>query len=500
MGERGVRQGEGRRREVDAGERLPAGLVTPEELRLLLSPAPGAEGCPVLLLGPGPDRLESVASLLRGRGLVVTPAVNCYAALDALRRRPGGGVVAFAGSLPPDVGWYLDRLRAIDPGVRVCLIRDGSREPLPAGVPAVGPDLPGEEVDRLVNALGPGAPGEAGTTETGAVPERTQGPDPFLALRFLLEARLAGRPVEEGLLRWAAEDPAVRGWVDQEDRGGELRLRARAAAGEDRAGMLAAVLDRLGALGGRVREATAEGPFALFPRGAGDEGAVALWFREAAGAEYLARGLHLLGPLLAAVPDGRPGGDRDRLLSLLGSRMAAAERRGTRLGLVVFEGGPEGSPVRLSRMVRGLLRGSDWVEPLGTRVYVILEEPERGVFPILAARLQELPGSGRLRVAALGWTPLDGSASRLLERAEETLRSGGRGEWVPSCEGSPSPGPDAPTGQNPPPHRGAGSGSPAEQPRTASSEPKSPAQTGGSRRTGDGWDTPSNGRGLRGET
>jgi hypothetical protein len=441
------------------GEPGPESVLTPEERRALLSPAPAAEGYPVLVLAPGPDQLSSLADSLRDRGLAVIPALNCFAALDRFRRQPYAGFVAFAASLPPDVGWYLGRLRGVNPGVRICLIRDGRAEPLPAGVAAVGPGLPGEELDRLVAFLGVASlpearKGVAGETRGAggqrpffpasleAEPPDTppsgelRPPDPFLAIRLLWEARLEGRPMEDGLLRWAGEDPAVRGWVDQRDQGGELQLRAAADTGEDRAGMLTALLDRLGSLGERVVEPTALGPFGIFPRGEGEDGWVALWHREDAAAAHMVRGLHGLAPLLASVREGTPVPcGRERFVSLLGSRMRAAERRGGRLGLLLFAPGGDGEVARLSKMLRALLRGGDWVEPLGDRVVVILEEPERRVFSALGARLRELPGVDGLRVVALAWTPLEGSSARFLEKAEELLESGDHGEGIPGLAG-----------------------------------------------------------------
>lgn len=433
----------------------PESVVTPDELRALLSPVRSVEGYPVLLLAREADQLSPLAALLRSRGFAVTPAVNCFAALDWFRRQPYASFVAFAACLPPDVGWYLGRLREVNPEVRVCLVRDGAPKPLPPEVPTVGPELSDEELERLVVLLGPPSLPEVGkapakstagagraepvvSTRLEAEPRATPppgkppAPDPFLAVRFLLEARLEGRALEEGLLRWAEEDPAVRGWVDRRDQRGELLLRAGGDAGEDRTGMLTALLDRVQTLGGGVTDPTALGPFALFPHTGGYDGWVALWHREPEAAEQIVRGLRQLRPLLASVRGGQPApSGRERFVSLLGSRMRAAERSRGRLGLLLFAPAQDREVARLAKMLRALLRGGDWVEPMGDRVYVILDEPERRVFSAIGARLRELPGLERLRVVALAWTPLDGSAARFLEKAEKLLEAGDQGEGVP---------------------------------------------------------------------
>ncbi len=433
----------------------PGSVLTNEELRALLAPGPAEGEEPVLVLAPGAEDLAAIAARLRERGAAIVPAVNCFAALDLFRQRPYLGLVVFASALPPDVGWYLARLREADPGARVCVVRDAEgKTQLPEGVPAVGPELGDGEWDRLFGCLGLSAPAEK--REEGAVrpaptrrgtdqapsaqtverpPAEPRPPDPFLAFRALLEARLVGKPMTEGLLRWARQDPGVRGWVEQREEGGELRFRAAADPGEDRHRMLALLLGQVDAAGSGFAEPTAVGPFGVFPSPLDRGSWVAVWHRQAAEAQRMVLGLHSLAPLLAEVGNGGgapPAADaRERLTSLLGSRMRAAERREGRLGLLLFAPGSEEETSRLCKVLRALLRGGDWVEPIGERVYVLLEEPDRRVFPALGARLRELPGVERLRVVALGWTPLDGSAAHLLERAEQLLDSGEGGEGIP---------------------------------------------------------------------
>ena len=65
-------------------------LLTPEELRELLSPLEGIQdndGDPVLLLTHRPEDVEAVSVFLTRHGVRVVPARNRYAALDLFRKR-----------------------------------------------------------------------------------------------------------------------------------------------------------------------------------------------------------------------------------------------------------------------------------------------------------------------------------------------------------------------------------------------------------------------------
>jgi hypothetical protein len=142
----------------------------------------------------------------------------------------------------------------------------------------------------------------------------------------------------------------------------------------------------------------------------------------------------LVDRVASAIPRAEASG-RDRFRSLLESRMGAARRRDARLGLLVFRPGPGESPEQLCHVLRTLLRGGDWVESMGGRVYAVLEETDKGTFDALGERLRNLPGVDRARVVALGWNPAEGDASRLLERADRILAEGGVGEALRGLSG-----------------------------------------------------------------
>jgi hypothetical protein len=449
----------------DRGEHQPASVLSGEELRALLSPAPG-EGAtdPVLLLAPQPEDASPLRARFQEAGVAVLGTVNCFSALDLLRARPCRGLVAWASALPADLTWYRSRVREIDPALRLCVVQDREDRSLPADLPRVGPALGEAAFQKLLDHLGVSAsrPRVSAPAHHGAAPraseptpkqtrevspstappqppeQRTSQPDPFLAVRALLEARLAGKSPEEGLLRWARQDPGLRGWVRQGEEKGEIRLRAAADPGGDRKSMVLVLLEQLAQGGPSLREPVSFGPFAVFPHSLAKGSWVAVWHRDAAAAERTVRGLQAVIPLLrelAPVTPHAPGDRaRDRLVSLLGTRMHAAERRQGRLGLLLFEGRRDDA-AQLCKVLRALLRGGDWVEPIGSRVYVILEEPDQRVFAALGSRLRELPGVDRLRLVALGWTPLEGDAGQLLERAEGILDSGGQGEGLPGVTG-----------------------------------------------------------------
>jgi len=414
----------------------------------------------VLLLAARPEDAPPLAARFQEAGVPVRQALNCYAALDLLRAHPYRGLVVWASALPEDLSWYRSRLREIDPTLRLCIVRDREGRTPPPDLPWVDPAsgetsfrrllahlalpsrpdrssaaAPLREMERIQEEVPPGLPASTShvaVERTSAPPARQ--PDPFLAVSALLEARLAGEPPEEGLLRWALQDPGLRGWVRQEENG-ETRLRASADPEEDRKSMVLLLLEQLAATEPAAREPASYGPFAVFPGTLAEGSWVAVWHRDEAAAERTIHALQPLIPLLRELAPGSPhiwgDGARDRLASLLASRMRAAERRQGRLGLLLFEGGQAADATRLCKVLRALLRGGDWVEPIGSRAYVILEEPDQRVFAALGSRLRELPGIDRLRVVALGWTPLEGNAGELLDRAESILGSGGQGEGLP---------------------------------------------------------------------
>jgi hypothetical protein len=98
-----------------------------------------------------------------------------------------------------------------------------------------------------------------------------------------------------------------------------------------------------------------------------------------------------------------------------------------------------------------LLRGSDGVEVVGNRVYVILDEPTEDVLRALDTRLKESPDIDRAldtrlkespdidrrRTVVLGWDPSKGRAAELLGRAEGILHQETTGENLRRVSDSP---------------------------------------------------------------
>ena len=67
------------------------------------------------------------------------------------------------------------------------------------------------------------------------------------------------------------------------------------------------------------------------------------------------------------------------------------------------------------------LRACDWLSSDQNRVYVILDDPQKGWSSAVAARIQQLPRAGSLRIAGYGWDPSGCDARTLMERIEQLL-------------------------------------------------------------------------------
>ncbi len=433
-------------------------VVSAEELAALLA-GDAQTPDPLLLLATRADDVEPVSAACRSLGVPLVVAAERFQALDLFRARPYAGFVAAGELLPPELGWYEGRLREVDAAIAVWIVCDPGGPRPDSDVPVLPRPLHVPSLTELWGGLRRGAsPAAPAAPDTGEgpppkqerqepaadPPERTadRGEDlptalPLRALHSLLEARVAGRSGRQGLLAWAAREGALRGVAEVEERGGELRVRAHARQPDQRREMLLLLLQQLGDAGARSAEPFAAGSFTVFPAGREDAAELALWHRGAQEAAAFARELTAVLPLLDALEPKRaadPAGvSRDRFVELLASRMRGAERRNGRVAILLLETGPEDSPQRVCRTLRAVFRGGDWVEAVGRRVYVILDEPDRGVFQALGARLRDLPGIDRLRVVALGWNPLDGGAAELVGRAERILEGEGAG-------GEPLPG------------------------------------------------------------
>ncbi len=405
----------------------PAGVLSDDEIQALLGPGPAPGSDPVLVLCPDPAEVGVLEDRLRAANRPAVTAADRYEALDLFRARPYAGVVVAAEALPPDPGWYLDRFREVDPAVRIAVVHDPGAEPPAGAAVAVSRPLTRDKVDLLLPPAG--SPLPPPVPEEPAVPPRSAAPgQPSVPVQALLEARVRGEGVAEALRRWADTAPEVLGWAEIENGGGEWRVRAR-AGGQHPRQLVLLLLQALDGRDGHLDGPLAVGPFSLFPvRGPGRR-YLALRLPDEAASRALVAGIGPLLPLLDRLAPVSPrlgeGDARERFVALLGSRMRGVQRRRGRLALLVVEVPAGDEPGRVCSLLRSVLRGADWTEPVGSRVYTILDEPDEGVFAALGARLRTLPGIERFRVAALGWSPADGGeAADLLARADRMLAAG----------------------------------------------------------------------------
>ena len=427
----------------------PASALTREEIDALLgSEASQAEDPKAILLVPsGPNRAMALRREFGAHGVPFVVCSTPYEALDLSRKRPWAALIADLAALPPNPDWYFARLRRVDPKIRLCFLSDGSPNPPPSEGPTFGWPLKEADWENLRRLVSAGAPPQP--EPPGKVPERDSEPppavirpppqpdpnppgpptDPLRAVQTLLEALVDGETMREGVERWALHDPSIRGTVVVEDDPKTLRIDARANVRGERAGMVRALLESLGEPGRLLAETTSLGPFSVIPTSGGDAAPyVAVWHQDP---ETARKTLRRLGPVLDLIRRlervSAPGatGGRDRFLALLASRMRAAQRRGGRLGIMIFESGTTSETLHLSRALRSALRGEDWIEVAGSRIYAILEEADQGRCRALVGRLKGLPRLQGLRIVALGWKPLEGSAEDLLDRAERLLAGSG---------------------------------------------------------------------------
>lgn len=443
-------------------------VVTEDEIREVLSPlgeSGGSDLAPVLLLAARPEDERWLAAFFEGRGVSVATANSSHLAFDLFRAHPYSAFVASRDALPSDPAAYLDRLRAVDGSIRFVVLQEAEEDPLPAPVRTVARPLSETSLDPVFGfppatrpASGPAvvksaAPrprpvpdaSDSGATTAPPTPARGSGPrpEPLRAVQALLEARLNGRDFGEGLRRWATTDPAIHAWVEARE-GAESEFQVGGGDRDQRRRTLAAFLEHLDGWDEGSGEAAARGPFTLFPLSPQGRRVAALLHADSGAAEEALAGLRPFLPLIDMVTPPETSGDADaargRFVALLESRMRAAQRGAGRLGILVLEGASGDRPREMGQALRSLLRGGDWVEPVGRRVYAILDCPDGEVFHSLGERLQELPAADRMRVVALGWQPGDGEAGDLAARAERLLAEGSRGDLLPGSPGADQPG------------------------------------------------------------
>jgi hypothetical protein len=429
------------------------GILTDEEIQGLLSrfdedhrQGPDA----VLLLTDSAEEEERICAYLESGGISAIAARDAAAALEVLRKKRCRVYVAAVGALPSPLDRYLERLREVDLQIPFVILRDPGDPPLPpVRAATIERPLSEDVLDRLfpfarsvptaasaleANAEKPsirrdttergGADLAAGLSETDRPsPDPTRRSDALLAVQALLEAGIAGEGLAGGLRRWAESDPTIRGVVEVEEDPEEWRLRARARERRERRRMVLLLLEQLAAANQRVREPRTLGEFSLFPHAKGS--GLALWHKDEADARQTLERLRRIFPLIVRLEE--KGQDdpapraRDRFIALVESRIRAAERRKGRLGLLLLETAPGESPVAISHAVGHVLRGSDWVEVVGNRVYVILDEPTEDVLRALDTRLKESPEIDRRRMVVVGWDPSKGRAAEFVAMAEGIL-------------------------------------------------------------------------------
>lgn len=458
MKERSPGNGSEREEKSDL-EETPLGLITDEEIRALLSPfgeSPATQTEPALIVEERLEEKEALATGLRGAGVPVVFARNAFVAADMLRSGSFRAFVVALEALPPEAETFLGRVRRRTPSVSLCFVRNpGERMPDVEGADVLARPLADRDISRLASRLSTGTgsdrgqsggpPGEergesaGGTRNEPApkpgpdLPSREPRLDPLAAVKAALEARLAGEEVVEGLARWAAAEPTIRGAARLVEDFEASLLRITGEWPSERRQMGLQLLHLLEERRHDPTRSAFLGSFSFFPGRSRGQGGLALFHEDPEeGRAFLDRLAPLL-PLLDSLERGEasPASARARFVALLDSRMRASERAGSRLGILLLRGGGKDDPEQIAEGLRGLLRGGDWVETVDSTAYVILDQPNEEGFTALGRRLRALPGVDRLQVAALGWAPGDEGAEALVERAERILRSGGRGGDLP---------------------------------------------------------------------
>ncbi|MGE3163766.1 MAG: hypothetical protein AB7O52_02590 [Planctomycetota bacterium] len=454
-----------------------AEILSREELRELFSPVsvgPTDTGSqPVLILADTPEDAETLSSSLRELGIQPVLAFSRFMALDLFRERSFQAVVSTPDAWGSDSASFLERFRAVDPDIRFCFVcRRGQAPPLP-GADVLERPLGTDSISRLrsILSLPPGTPrawprvGVTGLPIPGAIsaessaphgsgsqplsprsagePLQHAPPNGLLGVHELLAAALRGESMTDGLRSWALRDPGVLGLVSVRagEATGELHCvywarepQLRSQLIQHSAALLTAVETET------VRSVISLEGFYVFPGASGSggtgaaasDGWTALWHRSSLGG--LASDLGPLLPLLRQVGDRSPSAAAaespgERFARLVWTRMKACERRDSRLLLVVGESqANDVTPDVLQAALAATLRGADWIECVGDRVYGALELHSAGVRAALETRLAGVAARYRMRVVGLPWAPGDGSvtpgaAADCLRRLEQSLAS-----------------------------------------------------------------------------
>ena len=245
-------------------------------------------------------------------------------------------------------------------------------------------------------------------------------PDTISAIRELLEARKKGDSTIEALRRWVVDDPAFLGWVELKNATEGIEVKV---GGKEPGKVLRSVGDEIdigepipttvGSLGPFVGLPISDVWLGFLARNAA-EGRKEFWKMFAL--------VPLIEQLIPSVSgDGTPlvEDPEDRFCRLLETRLNSAQRRGGAPGVLVLES-PGGSQ-DLVATVSGLLRGSDWMEVAGERLWVLLDHPDQGAIESLTQRLGEalpgLRGGGTINVSS------GVQARECMERVVQLLRN-----------------------------------------------------------------------------
>ncbi|MEC9476031.1 MAG: hypothetical protein VX764_03220 [Planctomycetota bacterium] len=248
-------------------------------------------------------------------------------------------------------------------------------------------------------------------------------PDTISAIRALLEARKNGDSTSEALRRWVVEDPAFLGWVELKNAADGIEVKV---GGKDPGSVLRSVGDEIDTGEPIPTTVGSLGPFFGFPISESWLGFLARNTTE--GRKEFWNTFSLVPLIEQLIPrvagDGTPlvEDPQDRFCRLLATRLNSAKRRGGVPGVLLLES-PEGCQELVST-ARELLRGSDWMEVAGQRLWILLDQPEQGAVESLTRRFSEalpgLRGGGTIRV------PTDVSAEQCMERVMELLQSSDR--------------------------------------------------------------------------
>lgn len=288
-----------------------------------------------------------------------------------------------------------------------------SATPAPSSAPAPGndfdlPRLSEEELSRLTFE-----------PETTTSPAHDLQPDAMAAVKALLKARKDGVVSAEALRNWVMSDPAFLGWAELRRSGDEISVKV---GGHDPGAVLRSIGDELDVGEPIPTEPGSLGPFVGVPLPEAWLGFLAR-DPQAARREFF-RAFQLL-PLIddlvpAIASDGMPliEDPEQRFTRLLDTRIRSAERRGVAPGVLVLEHTQGGRD--LAERIPKELRGTDWVEICGDRLWVLIDQPEPGAAESLTRRLdQAIPG---IRGGGILGVSTGEMARECMERARQLLR------------------------------------------------------------------------------